>query len=275
MRRSLMGLTVAIIMLIAVQAQAFVLNDWTLNFGAWGGPTIQHINSIGMNGSVKLTQNVSGAGGTVQVGDTFTIVDPVNSGNPIVFTAGSYVNSTLVNVTPLLATGQGVLTLATPALSGFVSTVLAGNAYRYVYNSPGLGAVTLNYMDSLNVSHLLATFDLIFPDSGGQSTDAFSGGTGLQEGTSNMYGIMHVQAAGVLFMSDGTDLMNLVPPTIEIGTLSGGINYSAVNTGQQILATIASNDNFTLSVVPEPASLLLLGTGAMVLSIVRRRRTRC
>ncbi len=274
MRRILSGLLVAMCLLIGSQAQAVLLTDWTLDLSSLGGPAaIAHINSIGMNGSVALVQNVTG--GTPQIGDTFTLSNTNNAANPIVFTAVSYINSSLTNVTPLLATGQGSLFLQSPQLTGFITQVLGGGLYRYTYNSPGAGLISLDYTNASNVTTQIATFDLLSANSGGQSSDTVDPATGLVEGTSSISGIMHVLLPGIIFDSLGEDLFTLGQAgVIEFGALSGGINYTFTDTGTQILANISSNNNFTISAVPEPTTMLLLGSGILGLPFLRRRNKR-
>ena len=254
---------------IGSQAQAALLTNWTLDLTSLGGPQITNINSLSMVGTVNLAQNVSGPGGTPQVGDTFTISNTSNPLSPIVFTAASYVNSAIQQITPLLASGEGTLVLQTPQLTGSISAILPGNMYRYVYDSPGANTLSLIYTSPSAVSTTLATFTLQTPNSGGLSTDEFVGGTGLQQGTSNLYGFMTVTQAGVLFDENGVDLSTL--GLIQMAALSSGLNYNATNNGEQILASIASDGNFTISAVPEPASLLLLGGGALGMSLIGRR----
>jgi len=276
MKRSITFLLAALTLLIGSQAHASPLMDWTLNLTSLGGPDVTGINSLSMNGTVNLIQNVTGSpAGTPQVGDTFTLSNTTNSSSPIQFVAAAYVNNLLQQITPLLATGQGSLFLQTPQLTGTIASILPGNMYNYTYN--GTNQVSLDYTNPSAVTTTLATFSLQTPNSGGLSTDNFSGGTGLQEGTSNLYGLMTVTQAGVLFNSSNIDLSTLAPSDIAMmGSLSGGLNYSAIDNGQAILATIASDDNFTIdsgspSSVPEPISMVLLGGGTLFMSLLGRR----
>ncbi len=74
--------------------------------------------------------------------------------------------------------------------------------------------------------------------------------------------------AGIFISDNGQDMMSI---PLVLSSLSGGLNYNATNNGSQIEANIASDDNFSLAAVPEPASLLLLGSGALVMSFIKRR----
>ena len=277
MRRSLACLVAVLVMFVGSQARAALLTDWTLNLTAFGGPDITGINSLTMAGTVNLVQNVTGSpAGTPVVGDTFTLSNTTNPSNPISFTAAAYVNSLAQQMTPLLGTGQGSLALVSPQLTGAITaltTVGGSPAYLFDYNNPGNNAIDLVYTDPSNVTHVIATFTLTPADSGGLSTDSFTGGTGLEEGTTTLSSIMTVVQSGVLFNSLNQDLSTLGPLTTEMAALGSGLNYTATDTGSQILAQISSDDNYTMSIntVPEPASLLMLGSGVLGFAFMRRR----
>ena len=265
-----LSIILAAILAIAIgsQAQAALLTDWTFDSTSMGGTqVVSHIDSIGMNGIVDLTQNIADGSGVVKLGDTFTISNATNPADDIAFTAVSY-NSGANLFQPFLT--DGVLSLQTSQLSGVVNNVLGPNIYGFGYNSPGAGAIKLVYTKN-GTSYTIATFDLDPSMSGGTNVSAPVSGLGLITGSSSLSGIMHILLSGVLFDSQGNDLAG-ISYTVKLAALSGGYNYTAQNNGTNIAVNNgSSNNNFTIGAVPEPSSFLLLGSGILGAAALRRR----
>ncbi len=265
-----LSIILAAILAIAIgsQAQAALLTDWTFNSTSMGGSqVVSHIDSIGMNGIVDLTQNIADGSGIAKLGDTFTISNATNPADAIAFEAVSY-NSGANLFQPFLT--DGLLSLQTPQLSGSITNVLGTNVYSFGYNSPGAGAVKLVYTKGAN-SYTIATFDIDPTMSGGTNFSAPLSGTGLITGSSSLSGVMHILLSGVLFDSMGNDLAG-ASYTVKLAALSGGYNYGAKNNGTNIAVNNGStNDNFTIGAVPEPSSFLLLGSGILGAAVLRRR----
>ncbi len=270
MRRILTSLAALLLVAAGSRAEAYLLENWTLKTTSIGGSEIvQHIDTIGMNGTIDLVQNIADNSGIPKVGDTFVINNAAVAGNPIAFKGVSYDSGPNTN-TPLLI--SGLLTLETPTLTGQITaTTATPGVYAFSYNSPGAGTIKLVYTDTLNTRHVIANFDLDPAKSGGTSSGAPISATGTIAGVSSLSGEMHVLLAGVLFDSAGNDLAGGTYQ-MEFGALSGGYTYTATGTLSKITVDNGHNtSSFTVAVVPEPASLLLLGSGVLSAAFLKRK----
>jgi len=279
MRRIFTVLMATMILAIGSMAYATVgLLDWTLDLSSIGGPAaITNINSIGMNGSVHLIQAASGPGTTVVPGDAFSLTNAAPPLTPIAFSGVSYIDSALNTIQPMLAPGNGVLSVQSSlALTGkVVASALLPPQYAFLYDIPAAGVLTLDYLDPTNTNHVIADFTLL-PTSGGISSDDFVSPTGFLSGTSNLYAVMNNILPGVFFGTvnsvPNTDLSTL-PAGSVLANLSGIFNYPIPAQVNPLQANLSSNNNFTLGVsaIPEPTTMLLLGTGVLGLAFLRRR----
>jgi len=279
MRRSLTILLAVFFLALGVQAKAATLSDWQLNLTSLGGPLISHISDsvggINFNGNVDIVQQLTS--GNVQAGDSFTI-SPV-SGSSIIFTAASYIDSASHNTTPLLQTGQGVLTLVSPTMTGTATS--SGSNYTFQFDN--FGPILLEYTSPTNVTTPIAMFTLIPSQSnGGVAIMNPTSTSALLEGFSDISAGMTLLVPDVFEDSQG-HAISLPFYSEADGALGSGINLLAFftpgfpATADEIVANrTAFNGNFTLSAtaastVPEPASMLLLGTGSLGMFLMRRR----
>jgi len=274
MRRSLTVLLAIFFLALGIQAKAATLSDWQLDLTSLGGPLIAHISDgvggINFNGNVDIVQQLTG--GNVAPGDAFSI-SPV-SGTSLVLTAASYIDSSSHNMTPLLQTGQGTLTLVFPTLTG--AAVTAGPDYSFALNNTD--PFILEYTSPTNVTTPIALFNMLpSDDSGGIAIMNPTSTSALLEGFTNVSGAIDMLTPDVLLDASGNPLTAPFYSQAD-GAIGSGINLLALFTlGSTALTAdhTAYNGNFTISAeaapVPEPATLLLKSGGLLGMFFTRRR----
>lgn len=253
---------------VSTQAQAF----YTLDFSSLGGNTYTDIYTVLMAGGSTVQQFTgSGIPGDVQVGDVFkqTTVNEyiVKSSGYSLEPGGDYFDMLSPDVIGLKVDDgvlDGVVTeLVTvgPDPFGFEYKYVAGEVVSMWYGTGGgavqIATVTLTGGGGIN---LVPNADQI----------------GFQTGTFNLIGKMEVLVDNVFFYN-GKDLFDeLSPLVVAMSTLDGSINLGPATsiTNDSFKQSVGASGDMNIYATPEPATMTLLGIGALGAAFLRRRSRR-
>jgi len=251
---------------VSTQAQAF----YTLDFSSLGGNTYTDIDTVLMAGGSSVQQfTSSGIIGDVQIGDVFeqTTANTYISESAKFFKNGDYHNMLGTDVIGLKVDDgilNGVITdLVTVGADPF------GFEYKYV-----AGEVVSMWYDNGGGAVQIATITLT--DGGGINLVPQADQIGFSTGTFNLIGTLEVLVDNV-FYYNGKDLFDeLSPLVVAMSTLDGSINLDpATNvTPDSFTQGVKSSGDMVIYATPEPATMTLLGIGALGAAFLRRRSRR-
>lgn len=253
---------------VSTQAHAF----YTLDFSSLGGNTYTDIYTVLMAGGSTVQQfTSSGNPGDVQVGDVFeqTTVNEyiAKSAGYSLVPAGDYFDMLSPDVIGLKVDSgvlNGVVTeLVTIGADpyGFEYKYVAGQVVSMWYGTGG-GAVQIA--------------SITLTDGGGVNLIPQSDEIGFQTGTFNLKGTMEILVDNV-FYYNGKDLFDeLSPLVVAMSTLDGSINLGPASdvSGDSFKQTVGASGDMTIYATPEPATMTLLGIGALGAAFLRRRSRR-
>jgi len=251
---------------VSTQAQAF----YTLDFSSLGGNVYTDIDTVLMAGGSTVQQfTASGTPGDVQVGDVFqqTTVNPYVAESAKYFKNGDYHN--------MLGTDVIGLKVDDGVLNGVVTSLITagvnplGFEYKYV-----AGEVVSMWYDNGGGATEIAKVTLT--DGGGLNLIPQADKIGFSTGTFNLLGSMQILVDNV-FYYNGKDLFDeLSPLVVAMSTLDGSINLGKAFDvdGASFKQTVKSSGDMTIYATPEPATMTLLGIGALGAAFLRRRSRR-
>lgn len=267
-----------------ISANAYSIEDsWNLNLSGvlTGLGNYTNIDRIDVSGSSYVNQSY-GADGVFSDNDTFTEYSQLNQvlyytepgapGDLMLFSGISGANYNMY----LYATG---LTGYATNVSATDPTDLNTYQFNYVFN-PNVGIISMYIDDNLDpldgVSETLSTFNLAF--GAGIGNPGFLGGAS-PNGTTNITSEFVSPMAGVFSTGSGIDFASF-PAEWALGLLNtnnqvaGLIEYVGTTpTGLAgFNAVINSAGQMNVAVIPEPATMLLLGSGLLGLAVLGRKK---
>jgi len=292
MRKKLLGLTkilfLGVFLILGTSGTSMAyLQGWELNLsglsiGDLGDYT--NIDRIDVNGQSTVNQSF-GADGVFNNGDQFTELATMNQ--VVYFTEPG--NASDIHTFPNSGGNNGYyMYVYASGLQGTVYDVSTPNladpttwTFRYSF-TPGVGNIGMyidNDTDPTNgVLETLTDFDLAF--GGGIGNPGFLGGA-ENNGTTNITAFFRNTQTGVFFDNSGTDFTSL-PVDFALGLLNTNnqviastfqIYGGATPTGLGGFTTDINNaGQFNVNVVPEPASLTLMGIGLLGIGGLVRKR---
>ncbi len=232
--------------------------------------------TIGNNNSSQTYSGaLSGAGGSVT---------KVGSGTQIFSGSNTYTGATTVSAGTLLINGSGVsavqVNAGTLGGTGTISnsvTVADGATV-----APGSGGVGTLSTQAFTLSGPTSTLAMEISGTGAGAYDRVNvtGAVNLNgNGQITLSLLSYTPTVGdllFLVVNDDVDAINGTLFGLAQGTTfsAGGFNWQISYTGDSVGDTFTGGNDLTLRAVPEPQTWALLGCGAMLLLIFRRRAER-
>lgn len=236
-------------------------------------PTVGNTTSVGdvdfytLSGDSKVTQFL-GSDHVLNAGDTF-----IQNQVKLLF-----VSDTLNGSTENVYTGlqKNKLYLSASGLTGFVDPT----GKNYLYNPNQFAAIYWDYYIGATLFHDKIA-DVKLASGGGILDDGVFGLLNpTPTGTVHLDGTLFNIQPGV-FWSGATDLSTLKLLNINVNASLRGSNNVTTNSptlvgGQPVSLLLGVHSNVDLSITPtpEPATMLLMGLGAMGAAVLRRRNGR-
>ncbi len=265
MRHFFKLLVCAMVLTLATQAQAAFVLDFS---GFAGGSVVNTgdpLASVSFAGTSTITQQL-GADGVLSSGDPF-------SQAPLQDFSVGYTDTNNIFTVNLGPNGQ-MLIIKAPTLTGQLTTQNGPNSFFYTYDVPASGIEI--YYDNDTISATKIADATLTAPSGGLNSDTLASGF-FNTGTFHLYATLDTLLSGIIY-NNGTDLADLVNNGIDVlAQLDGHINLnnSEVIVNPDGTTAIRANFNnggeFTISAVPEPGTMLLMGLGTMGMAFIRRR----
>lgn len=252
---------------VSTQAHAF----FTLDFSGAGigSTTYTNISSLALAGSGNVEQFTPGGAGQIEVGNTFT---QTAIGTDFVKAYGFY-DSVLNFVSPMLGSDKLSLRVLDGQLDGTITAAgVVGTSTIFEYDYVPGDIVQFVYKDGANPEVIIADIKVLEGNGSNSLNDFIGSGTG----TFNLLGKMTVNVDNLIYVN-GHDVFDFPLTTIALAAYDGHINLGAAT---DITATSFKQQvkgiggEMTIYATPEPATMTLLGIGALGAAFLRRRNRR-
>lgn len=267
-----------------ISANAYSIEDgWNLNLSGvlTGLGNYTNIDRIDVSGTAYVNQSY-GVDGVFSDNDSFTEYSQLNQ---VIYYTEPGAPADIKSFSGISGGGYNMYLYAT-GLTGYAKNVSATNPadlatykFDYVFN-PYVGTISMYIDDNLDpldgVSATLSTFDLAF--GAGIGNPGFLGGA-TPNGTTNITSEFVSPLVGVFSTGSGTDFASL-PAGWALGLLNTNNQVASLTeiagTSPTGLigfdAIVNSGGQMNVAVIPEPATMLLLGSGLLGLAGLGRKK---